>query len=91
MRQYRSTLRFEKSLEKLPDNIADLFNKKFALFLNNMSHPSLRVRKIQGFANPDIWEASLTMDYRFTFEIDKDGVIVLRHIGHHSILDKKKV
>ena len=90
MRHFRFTPRFEKSLADMPDNVIELFEKKLPLFLEDMHHPSFRTKKIQGFRNPYIWEASLTMGYRFTFQIDKD-VIVFRHIGKHEILEKKKV
>ncbi|MDP2168061.1 MAG: hypothetical protein Q8J64_07000 [Thermodesulfovibrionales bacterium] len=90
MRRYRFTSRFEKSLAGLPDEAAALFEKKLSLFLEDTAHPSFRTKKIQGVRNPEIWEASLTMDYRFTFQMEKDGVIVFRNIGKHSILEKKK-
>lgn len=91
MRGYRFTVRFEKSLASLPDNIADLFEKKLKLFLKDMFHPSFRTKKVEGFKALSIWEASLTRNYRFTFQIDKDGVIIFRNIGRHSILEKGKV
>ncbi|MBI4823112.1 MAG: cytotoxin [Nitrospirae bacterium] len=91
MRKYILTRRFEKSLTDLPADIARLFEKKLGLFLEDIFHPSFRAKKIAGTKNPDIWEASLTMDYRFTFQIDKDGVLIFRNIGKHSILERKKV
>lgn len=91
MQTHRFTERFEQSFADLPDDIAGLLEKKLPLFLEDMNHPSFRTKKIQGFRNPYIWEASLTMGYRFTFQIDKDGVIIFRNIGKHSILERKKV
>lgn len=91
MRKYLFTQQFEKSFAKLPDNMAELFEKKLPLFLKDISHPSFRTKKMEGFRNLSIWEASLTMSYRFTFEIDKDGKIIFRNIGTHAILERKKV
>jgi hypothetical protein len=48
-------------------------------------HPSLRVKKLEGYENR--WEASITMFYRFTFEV-YEGYYLLRRIGPHDILKK---
>lgn len=91
MHKYVFTAQFEKSYSKLPDDIAELFEKKLPVFLKDIFHPSFRTKKMEGFRNPYIWEASLTMSYRFTFEMDKEGKIIFRNIGTHSILERKKV
>jgi mRNA-degrading endonuclease RelE of RelBE toxin-antitoxin system len=91
MRKYQFTNQFEKSFAKLPADIAELFEKKLPIFLENIFHPSFRTKKIEGFKDPSIWEASLTMNYRFTFEIDKEDKIIFRNIGIHTILERKKV
>lgn len=44
-------------------------------------HPSLRAKRIQGTL--DIWEASVTMKYRLTFQIHED-TLYLRVIGDHD-------
>lgn len=74
---------FKKDFKNLPLHIQKTFEKKIKLFLENISHPSLRVKKLQGFENR--WEASITMFYRFTFETHKDYYL-LRRIGPHDIL-----
>lgn len=91
MRKYLFTLQFEKSFAKLPNNAAEPFEKKLPLFLRDIFHPSFRTKKMEGFRNPSVWEASLTMSYRFTFEIDREGKIIFRNIGTHAILERKKV
>ena len=82
---YRFSNRFRKQYRALPREIRQAFKEKLELFLNDMRHPSLRVKKIQGVQNR--WEGSITMKYRFTFHIDED-VVVLRTIGTHDILMK---
>ncbi len=77
--------RFKKEFKKLPQNIQKSFNEKLSLLLQNMLHPSLRVRLIQG--TKDRWEDSVTMKYRFTFELIED-TIIFRVIGTHDILNK---
>ena len=91
MRKFIFTQQFEKSFSKLPADLAELFEKKLSIFLKDIFHPSFRTKKMEGFKNPPIWEASLTMNYRFTFETDKEGKIIFRNIGTHAILDRKKV
>lgn len=83
MKKYLFTRRFEKSFATLPEDIAELFEKKLPVFLKDIFHPSFRTKKIEGLKKPSIWEASLTMKYRFTFEIDKEGMIIFRNIGTH--------
>jgi len=82
---YRFGNRFKKQYKSLPQGIRQAFNEKLALFLADMLHPSLRVKKIQGTL--DRWEGSITMKYRFTFHFDGDTV-VFRSIGTHDILSK---
>ena len=47
------------------------------------AHPSLRVKPVRGADG--IWELSVTMNYRITFEIREEWAI-LRRIGTHDIL-----
>jgi len=80
------TLRsFEKDFEGLPKHIQKVTLKKLDYFKDNRFHPSLRIKKIQGYSK--IWEGSVSMEYRFTYSIDDTTqVIYLRRIGTHSIL-----
>ncbi len=72
---------FKKDFKKLPKKKRELFKKKVALFIDDVRHPSLRVKKMSGHENR--WEASIDMFYRFTFEIHKDHYF-LRRIGPHD-------
>jgi len=49
-------------------------------------HPSLRAKRVQGTL--DIWEASVTMKYRLTFQIHED-TLYLRVIGDHDATLKR--
>jgi hypothetical protein len=77
--------RFKKSFRKLPIEMKRMFFIKLDIFVINRNHPSLRVKKM---LNHDcIYEASINMQYRFTFE-DITGGILLRNIGNHDdVLD----
>lgn len=70
----------------MPHEIKLLFVDKIHQFLDDWQHPSLRVKRLQG--TDGVWEASLNMNIRFTFEFteDPDGikVCVLLNIGDHD-------
>lgn len=72
---------FKKSYKKLPVEIQKAFKDKLLLMQDNIKHPSLRIKKMQGHSS--VWEGSLTMKYRFTFEFIKGGVLI-RNIGNHD-------
>jgi mRNA-degrading endonuclease RelE of RelBE toxin-antitoxin system len=82
MKVYRTTT-FKNGYKRLPQQIQEACDKKLEFLLKNLLYPSLRTKKVKGHSN--IWEASITMDYRFTFQIEKD-ILVLRKIGRHKIL-----
>jgi len=77
---------FQDDYRKLPVEIQNRFDKAIRLFAANLRHPSLRVKKMKGTAG--IWEASVTIAYRFTFNWEAD-VVTLRRIGTDSILEKE--
>ena len=45
---YRFSKRFKKEYNALSKEIQKAFDKKLALFLDDTTHPSLRVKRIQG-------------------------------------------
>ena len=81
----RFTNRFRKEYRDLPKEIREGFDQKLTLLLNDMKHPSLRIKRIQGTRNR--WEGSVTMKYRFIFEFD-EGIAIFRAIATHDILNK---
>ncbi len=82
---YQFSKQFKKEYKNLPTKIQKAFDKKLALFLKDISHPSLRFKRIQG--TNDRWEGSITIKYRFTFEFLKD-IVLFRTIGTHDILKR---
>jgi hypothetical protein len=65
----------------MPVEIQKTFEAKLLIMQQNMKHPSLRIKKMKGTGN--IYEGSITMKYRFTFEHIEGGVL-LRNIGMHD-------
>jgi len=77
--------RFKRDYKKLSFEIQKRTEEKLIILSQNLAHPSLRIKKIKKTTN--IFEASITKNYRFLFEINKNEYI-LHRIGTHNILDK---
>ena len=85
IKSFQFSRRFKTEYNKLPKEIQKAFDEKLSLFLKNPSHPSLRVKQIQGTKNR--WEGSITMKYRFTFQF-LENELLFRAIGTHDILNR---
>jgi mRNA-degrading endonuclease YafQ of YafQ-DinJ toxin-antitoxin module len=76
---------FQANYQALPSDIQKRVDKAIRFLASKEGskpfHPSLRARRIKGTA--DIWEASVTMKYRLTFQIHED-VLYLRVVGDHD-------
>lgn len=79
--KFEYTKKFRQLLNEAPLSIQKKFAKQIELMFQNIRHPSLQTKKIQGHLN--IWEARLDYHFRFTFNWEKDK-IVLRTIGNHD-------
>ena len=75
---------FIRKYKKLDPESQKLIKKVLETLENDFSHPSLRVKKMKGYRNPNVWEASANMDLRITFEMEKPDKIILRNCGHHD-------
>jgi len=74
---------FRQNVYKLPIEIKRQLKKKLELMIDNPRHPSLRVKKLKG-RKDGVFEASINMDIRMTWEYI-DGGILLRNIGEHDV------
>ena len=84
---YRFSKRFKKEYKGLSREVQKAFDKKLALFIDDTTHPSLRVKRILGTKHR--WEGSVTKNYRFTFEFIENTVL-FRTIGTHDILSRTR-
>jgi len=75
---------FASDYRALPSEVRRRIDKAIRLLFNDLNHPSLRAKKIQGAAG--IWEARGSDAYRLTFEIAKGGMLRLRRVGTHDVL-----
>jgi len=72
---------FREKVKVLPVEIKKALKTKLELMVENPRHPSLRTKKIQG--QEGLFEASVTMGIRMTWQYTDDGVL-LRNIGEHD-------
>jgi mRNA interferase RelE/StbE len=72
---------FLESINRLPIKVKKALKKKLDLLADNPKHPSLRTKKIKG--SEGIFETSINMDIRMTWEFYEDGIL-LRNIGKHD-------
>ena len=78
--------RFVKQFQRLSKDDPRLFRQvqKTIQYLLRFppAHPALRMKRIQG--TPGIYECSVNMDIRVTFEFLDPETILLRNIDHHD-------
>ncbi len=79
----RFTSTFHADYLELPSKIREALEKKFRLLVENIRHPSLRAKKMEGYSG--IWGARISKQYRFTFKIEGE-MYLLRRVGPHDIL-----
>ena len=79
----RTTKRFDKDYDSLPDEVKETVDEKLTLFISNSRHPSLRIKKMEG--GREIWEMRVSDNYRLTFEMTGNEAI-LRRVGTHNVL-----
>ena len=83
--QLIQTTHFKRYYKKLPAFIQKRTDEKLKFLVQNVSHPSLRVKRVQKYKG--VFEGSVTKNYRFFFQITTQGYILLR-VGKHDILEK---
>lgn len=81
----RKLRRFQKDYDKLPDSIKEKVKKQLVFLMDNRSHPSLQIHKVQG--TNGIIEGYIDYHYRITFQIGTD-LLILRRVGTHEVLKK---
>ena len=77
---------FDKCFGKLHPDVKRITLNKLDIFIKNPNHPSLRIKRIKGSDN--IWEMSITKNYRITF-VPVGDTRILRKVGTHDILNKE--
>lgn len=79
--KFQRTERFKRMYKKLDLQQQNFIKKAISSMSDNIYHPSLRVKRIQG--TKGIWEANATVELRITFDWEED-IITLRNCGDHD-------
>jgi len=74
------TDRFRRSYENAPPSVQRAFDRRAALLLKNLRHPSLRAKKYNEAR--DIWQARINGGWRFYFKIEGDVYYVIDMMPH---------
>lgn len=64
----------------MPPLIRKAFAKQLRFLLDNRAHPSLHAKKYSEAL--DVWQARITRDWRFYFQIEGDEYVILSVIPH---------
>ena len=75
------TARFKRAYRRLNQRQRRVVEKTLSFLVNNIRHPSLRVKKIEG--TKGIWEARASKSIRLSFEF-RDDTLILRNVGDHD-------
>jgi len=87
IKSYQFSRRFRREYLSLPKEVQQAFDENLKLFLQDMSHPPLRVKRIQG--TKDRWKGSVTKKPRFTFQFSDETILFRAIIGTHDILNRE--
>ncbi len=74
------TERSRKDYRNAPIAIQKAFDKQVRLLVDNLRHPSLRAKKYDEAL--DLWQARVSRDWRFYFQIAGDAYIIVTIIPH---------
>ena len=74
------TTHFERNYAKAPQQVQRAFDKHSLLLLQNLHHPSLRVKKYD--ESRGLWQARVNQDWRFYFFIQDDAYPIVNIIPH---------
>ena len=77
------TRRFERAFKRKPADLRQALAEAIERLQADPSYPSLRVKKVRGIS--DVWEASIDMKHRLTFEYGPDGIILRNCNGHEAL------
>lgn len=73
---------FRREYRRLPLAVQKKVDRQLRRLAENVQHPSLKARKMEGVAH--VWEARVDLQYRLTFQIEGD-IAQLRRVGTHAI------
>ena len=77
------TNRFKKQVQKLPSEIKKSLKSSLQRLIEEPFYNSLHTEKIRG---TDIFSSRINKQYRFSWQFEKEGIIILRNVDKHDDL-----
>ena len=77
------TPRFARAYRRKTVDLQQAVTETIVQLKTDPSYPSLRVKKVRGVN--DVWEASIDMKHRMTFEYSSDCIILRNCNGHEAL------
>ena len=77
---WQHTARSLRDYQAAPPSVQRAFDKQVRLLAHSLRHPSLRAKKYD--VGDDLWQARVTLDWRFYFVIRDDEYILTTIIPH---------
>lgn len=87
IRVVQFTRRFERAYKRKTEDQKQAVAEAITRLKVNPSHPSLRVKKVRGAGQQDIWEASTNMKHRITFEYSSSDGVIFRNCNGHEVFN----
>lgn len=80
------TPQFRRARRKKTPKLQRALDAKVERLRANPGHPSLRLKRVRSVRFEGVWEASVNMSSRFTFQFASDGTsIILRNCNGHDV------
>ena len=76
------TKKIRRALEEFPKETREVFYKQIEYLRKDIRHPSLRAKKYGG--TTDVWQARVTDNVRFYFQITGDTYLLLNIRKHQK-------
>lgn len=82
--------RFKKDYQKLPLSIKKKTEKQLRILAKNLTHPSLRVKKMKGQSGKyQFWEARIDQFWRMSFLKARNEIRLCRLGPHDKVLKSR--
>jgi len=69
-----------RDYQNSPERVRQAADKQFSFLLKNLKHSSLRAQKYD--ETKDVWQARITRNWRFYFQIREDTYHIITIIRH---------
>lgn len=81
---------FVNDYKSLPEDIQLACNEALRKLATNPRAGSLRLHKLNGYSNPNVFTIDVTTNkaYKLSYEKGENGNILLRRVGTHKLLNK---